>query len=419
MTEIWKTLLPHRKLVQCPGVGKVPLRAADEGFWYAVKREGKDITICEPCMLGMQTETLGEHHVVKHSDHPENATISCDSWDVLPERLDGVVVPGFPCPPEKRRIRIRNAHTKRVLPLLKPQLEGDNGGVFSAPTHTPYEIEIDIKSEEGYAWRILDARVGDRKVHESESLIYHRSLPVTFNGFVPRGHDSFLFKSMSSKEREKEGGAPEGYNKRNIIIVKLQRYIIEDGPLEDFFEAHCEHFVQSVAQLPPFKRTFSTSQRPLPLGGGDRSAGSSGGFSLSAPPLQLGVDLSNMYFSAGDAKEGVAPRQPTSKFHGGTTVSGGEYVKTPSHPHMVTTNRFRPVGDPVTVTMQIVCWQPAEKIETYNILGEANSKDALFDGALSKLRGVLTEYPSLKSIVMQMLAAPLPSPRGFLISDLL
>lgn len=88
-------------------------------------------------------------------------------------------------------------------------------------------------------------------------------------------------------------------------------------------------------------------------------------------------------------------------FQGGTVVSGGHQVKTVQA--VLSDDSYEPVGRPVTLRMQAVCWQPSEQIETDNTRAAIHA--AGFDYVTKQIRrlerlraSIIAKYPTARDI---------------------
>ncbi len=273
--------------------------------------------------------------------------VNCDSY--ADEKLCCVNYSEF-------QVRLSLSKDQSVpLFLLSDQREKtEHGvGVFALPTQTEYSIDIGCcgKAFDGNAWThfaICSVDVGSEKVsiNNGEKIMYRRSKGVCtrIQGFSTDGNRSFLFVSTSDFEKANapDAVAAVGYNKGNIIKVVLQKYK-EEKPKP-------VHHAQGLMRYDMLSRN-ENDVFPIDIfGGGSFGGGSRGG----------GAD-----------SDGVARLSGKLSYGGGPAVSGGNTVSGGTHVDAVRTvstkSKFTPVGNPVTITLQLVCNQTQEEIQVDNL----------------------------------------------------
>lgn len=329
---------PFNNIAPCPGRKRI-----NGGKWWIPNgMTSAQATYCESCMVNghfdaSQTTLWQPHGSLSNGvncDCPcvliQNA-LSRNGINVSVQSSDGTSFsrlqenhPAFP----KYAATVSNSESRNLMHVI-------------VPTSSTYHIELSVTQDKTpLTWySIVSAKVGDKKVTiNNDRLIYYPS-SQRIEGFTTGTNDSFFFISPSKQETD-AGVKYDGVNVSNIIEVKIQRY--HRIPRR-------EVYIATAASGDLFSFRGGATR-----GGGHTSNGGEQVLSMfdSAPAASRSKMVASTYV-------------PESTLSGGTTISGGNFVRDVD---VNTTNdTFEKVGDVIEFYVQLVCDQSEDDKYKANI----------------------------------------------------
>lgn len=299
----------------CPGLNRV----SDNRKWYTPNgKSTTSCTYCEECFTKNIKGTPSESSFYCSSSlHNCNCDYPRDYSKVAVEKGD-------------IRIYVKNPNGT-IYSKVEDTLANLNGVMHvCVPTCAEYHIVIEnLKStSDKHSYITFESgKVGDKRISINNGSRIYYPLQIVVKGFQTGTSESFMFKSLSDREKG-EGKSLEGENTTNVISLNIQQW----------------------------KETPATSRYMYM---GDRD--SSDFFGSSTRTRGGGESYSKGGYDRGDSGESMKCMANSSsrELSGGATVSGGSYV---DNVRTSTTNStFTKVGEAVEFLVQLVCNQSDEE----------------------------------------------------------
>jgi hypothetical protein len=332
-----------------------------ERKWFTPKgKSTEECTYCEECFTNNIKGTPQEsdyYMTVLHGgcncDYPKDYTATSIEKNGL-------------------RVQVTNTHGT-AFPKLKDEMANLNGVMHvCVPTCNEYHVEINnLTASDKYSYMTFEnGKVGDKAITINNGTCIYYSTDLIIKGFRTGTNESFMFKSLSDREKT-EGKTLEGENSTNIISIKIQKWKETPAAPKYFFESHSHSYAI------PCSGTYDDCESLDTLGttrtrGGPMPKGAKGGFAR-------GINSSS---------------SSSSQLSGGATLSGGSQV---DHVRTTTTDStFTRVGEPVEFLIQLVCNQSDDEKYAANRAYDLKKRHEKREQLISKKREHQRRIDTLK-----------------------